>query len=95
MQIFDANVYSSKVNFSQKQWLTRYFKKFVSKLHLHAPRRTAGKAWSCLEEPTKFKRLKNKTKNIFGKDLVDGKANVVQGPLLLVAHHVRLVLLGH
>ena len=28
-------------------------------------------------------------------NLIDGKADVVERPLLLVAHHIRLVLLGH
>ena len=29
------------------------------------------------------------------RNFVDGEADVVKRPLLLVAHHVRLVLLGH
>ena len=33
-------------------------------------------------------------KNVLG-NLVDGEPNVVERPLLLVAHHVCLVLLGH
>jgi hypothetical protein len=38
--------------------------------------------------------LRSKASHI-GRDLVDGKTNVVEGSLLLVVHRIRLILLRH
>ena len=53
-------------------------------------RREPGHVWRNLKDG----KLRLRKEKIW-TDLVDGEADVMQRPLLLVAHHVRLILLRH